>query len=170
MNIERSDTFGNYLIHGIDEIVPPDPVSWWPSAPGWKFLGALLLLWAGVRTVRMIRRWWRNRYRREALRHLSRLEREKGWREVVAALPYYLKAVALHAYPRVEVASLSGEAWARFLDAHYDGPAFAGAAGKKLLLLAYLPPERREINEAEARRLIDMARLWIATHREAAHV
>jgi len=172
MNIEHSDTFGNYLIHGIDEIVLPAPVSWWPSAPGWKVLGIMVVLWLMFKAVRWIRRWWRNRYRREALKRVAQVQKQAGqqWREVVVVLPYYIKVTALHAYPREDVASLSGESWVRFLDAHYAGPPFSSGVGRKLLSVAYLPPAQWQLKEAEAKQLLEMVRLWIATHMEMAHV
>jgi len=172
VNIEQTDTFGNYLVHGIDEMMLPPPVSWWPAAPGWKVLGVILIVWLMLLGIRRIRRWWRNRYRRVALQQLARIEQQAGgrWRDIVAVLPYYLKVTALQAYPRSEVASLSGDAWTRFLDAHYAGPPFASGVGKKLLAVAYLPPSQWHIDEAEAAQLQSMAHQWIATHRDADNV
>ncbi|MFQ5345963.1 MAG: DUF4381 domain-containing protein, partial [Mariprofundus sp.] len=106
MNIEHSDTFGNYLIHGVDEIILPDGISWWPSAPGWKVLGVVLALWLIWQGAAWLKRWWRNRYRRQVLQELAQLQAEAGeqWHRVVSALPFYLKATALQAYPRLLVA------------------------------------------------------------------
>ena len=70
MSVENTETFGNYLVHGIDEIMLPDAITWWPSAPGWQVLALILLAWLLLRTIRLARRWWRNRYRREVLRQL----------------------------------------------------------------------------------------------------
>ena len=172
MSIENSDSFGNYLIHGIDEIILPEVVSWWPSAPGWKVLGLILLAWLVLRVVRLAQRWWRNRYRREALRQLKQLQQQAGSiaLDVVAVLPYYIKVTALQAYPRAEVASLSGENWLAFLDAHYSGPSFAEGVGRKLLAVSYLPREQWQLDDNESGRLIQMALQWIAKHREVNHV
>ena len=172
MSIENSDSFGNYLIHGIDEIILPEVISWWPSAPGWKVLGLILLAWLVLRVVRLARRWWRNRYRREALRQLKQLQQQAGSKalDVVASLPYYIKVTALQAYPRAEVASLSGENWLAFLDAQYSGPSFAEGTGRKLLAVSYLPREQWQLDDKESGRLIQMAQQWIAKHREVSHV
>jgi len=40
--IENSATFGNYLIYGIDEIILPQVIAYYPSAPGWQVLGLLV--------------------------------------------------------------------------------------------------------------------------------
>jgi hypothetical protein len=166
MNIENSDSFGNYLIHGIDEIGLPSPVSWWPSAPGWQVLGFIAAAWLVWRGIRRATRWWRNRYRREALRQLQQHQQQ----DRVAVLPYYLKVTALQAYPREEVASLSGSDWLVFLDAHYSGPSFAEGPGKQLLSVSYLPQDQWQLDDEARTALIDMSLQWIATHREPSHV
>ena len=172
MSVENTETFGNYLVHGIDEILLPEVVTWWPSAPGWKVLGLLFLTWLLLRGIRLARRWWRNRYRREALRRLKLLQQQAGGNalDVVAFLPYYIKVTALQAYPRAEVASLSGESWLAFLGAHYSGPPFTEGTGRKLLAVSYLPREQWQLNDNESDRLIQMVRQWIVTHHEASDV
>ena len=170
--IELTDTFGNYLIHGIDEIILPNTISWWPIAPGWQALGFIATLYLVVKAGRLAIRWWHNRYRREVLRQLSSLQREVGSRlqDVVSVLPYYIRVTALQAYPRQDVASLSGDDWLTFLDTHYSGPSFSGGIGEKLLAVAYLPPEKWQLGEKESHALIEMSRHWIAKHREHAYV
>ena len=172
MAIETSDTFGNYLIQGIDEIILPDAISWWPSAPGWQVLGVLAGLFLIYLLTRRAKRWWRDRYRREALRQLAQLQQQAGERlhDVVVKLPYFIKVTALQAYPREEVASLSGNDWLNFLDAHYSGPSFSEGTGKKLLTVAYLPHEQWQLNDKESHALIKMSLQWITKHREVTHV
>ena len=172
MSVENSDTFGNYLIHGIDEIMLPEVIPWWPSAPGWKVLGLILLVWVVLRMIRLGKRWWRNRYRREVLRQLKQLQQQVGSKtlDVVASLPHFIKITALQAYPRAEVASLSGEGWLAFLDSHYCGPSFAEGSGRKLLAVSYLPRQRWQLDDNESKQLIQMAQQWIAKHREVDHV
>ena len=172
MSVENTETFGNYLVHGIDEILLPEVVPWWPSAPGWKVLGLIFLTWLLLRGIQLTRRWWRNRYRREALRRVKQLQQQAGGNalDVVAFLPYYIKVTALQAYPRAEVASLSGESWLAFLDAHYSGPPFTEGTGRKLLAVSYLPREQWQLNDSESDRLIQMVRQWIVTHHEAGDV
>ncbi len=170
MNIENTDSFGNYLMHGIDEIILPEAVSWWPSAPGWQFLGLFL---GGVLLVylwRSTKRWYQNRYRREALQRLQQLEQNTGLRQIIAKLPFYIKTTALHAYPRSEVASLTGNDWLAFLDEHYSGPSFQQGTGRFLLTISYQSSDKWQINDDEATQLLNMSRQWIATHEVANHV
>jgi hypothetical protein len=164
--IETTGTFGNYLIHGIDEIILPQAISWWPTAPGWQVLGTLILLLLFLQLGRTARRWWQNRYRREALRQLDSVPEDSR----LASLPYYIKVSALHAYPRQDVACLSGAKWLAFLDSHYDGPSFSTGVGKKLLAISYLPTEQWQLSDQEGAALIRMSRRWISKHRVATSV
>lgn len=67
---------------------------------------------------------WRRRraraYRRIALARLSALQgqyqQEQDLRVYLNALNALLKSVALHAYPRRDVAALSGQQWVHFLN------------------------------------------------------
>ena len=172
VNIEDTDSFGNYLIHGIDEIILPEAVSWWPSASGWKALAIIIVILLLFICVRRMKHWWRNRYRREALRQLMQVQQRAGkqLQQVVAVLPYYLKVTALQAYPRQDVASLSGENWLAFLDKQSAGTAFSEGIGRKLLAVAYLPQDQWQLSEKDSEALIRMSRLWISKHREAADV
>lgn len=172
MNIENADTFGNYLMHGIDEIIVPDAVSWWPSAPGWQVLAVVFMILLMIGGMRLAKRWWRNRYRREALRQLDAIQQQAGanGQQLVAMLPHYIKVTALQAYPRHDVASLSGDAWLAFLDAHYSGPPFTKGVGKALLSVAYLPQEQWQLSDRESGQLIKMVRRWIAKHKEVDYV
>ena len=172
MSVENTDTFGNYLIHGIDEIVVPESISWWPSAPGWQVLGVVVATGFTLLVIRWTKRWWRNRYRREALRQLDQIQQRAGSnrQSVIAALPFYMKTTALQGYPRQDVASLSGSDWLAFLDAHYSGPSFCKGVGKQLLSVAYLPQERWQLDDSQSRQLISMSRRWIAKHRQASRV
>jgi hypothetical protein len=125
-------------LQNLNDIVVPAPVAWWPPAPGWYVLVAvvtLLLLWLGFRGMR---RWQRNRYRREALRALDDIVRAGP--AAAAALPELLKRVALSAWPRGEIAELVGADWHRFLDRSAGSQRFgAGAAGRRLEQAAYAP-------------------------------
>lgn len=167
--IENASTFGNYLIHGIDEIILPEAISYLPTAPGWWFIGAMFGVWLLVKIRQGSMTWWRNRYRREALRQLNQLQGQAGDQlyDVVALLPHYLKVTALQAYPREEVASLSGRPWLAFLDAHHTGPAFSKGPAEKLVVLSYLPRDQWQLDEAESRQLISMVRHWIKSHSAA---
>jgi hypothetical protein len=73
--------------------------------------------------------------------------------------------VALKAYPRKDVASLSGNAWLAFLDESYGGKDFTDGPGRLLPVLSYLTPEYLEvIREKEISGLTNLVKVWIKKH------
>ena len=91
------------------DIVVPDPVPWWPPAPGWYGVIAIVLVAAIWVAFRSWKRWKANAYRRSAL---TVLEGAGDSSEIVTTL----KRTALAAFPRSEVASLTGDAWCDWLE------------------------------------------------------
>jgi hypothetical protein len=113
-------------------LILPPPVSFWPATPAWFVLFAILaalLLWNAWRGWR---RWRANAYRREALRAVQAAQQP----EEIAAI---LKRTALAAWPRAEVAALSGPKWATFLQCTAPGARLDVAAAQRLASLAYAP-------------------------------
>ncbi len=107
------ESFGNPMLRGMHEILPPEAISWLPTAPGWyvlaAVLGVLLLRWLST----MARRWLRNGYRREALRRLSTLHDHNAINPIT--VNELLKTTAIVASSRREVATLTGDAWVVWL-------------------------------------------------------
>lgn len=136
----------------LHDFYQPPPPSWAPQTMGWYVVFGLLFLLAVWVAWRVFARWRRNRYRREALWELERAG--------VSAIPALLKRTALAAWPREQVASLSGEPWLQFLEIHYK--AFSKDQGQHILDLEYRdatlePEEERKVRHAAAD--------WIRRHR-----
>lgn len=150
----------------------PDPVQWWPPAPGWWISAAALLavlLWvAGVR-------WRRHRRRgaaaRSALRELDALRaavRADGdIRAFVAALSRLLRRFALARFPREQVAGLTGDDWLNFLDATGGGKGFRHGQGRALADLAYGATRAGE-SSPDPDALAELAETWIRANRRNA--
>lgn len=150
----------------LHDIVVPEAVDpWWPLAPGWYLVAALavgVVAW-GVWRVRQRRQ--AGRYRREALAELRALRRlAPGQREAAAGLMTLLKRTALAAWPRTEVAALSGEAWWRFLDENGGGKRFGGGLGELAEQLVYAK-HGGKFTGRDLRRLYKAVRQWIQRHR-----
>ncbi len=159
------DIFGNYTLRGITEVVAPDAVSWLPTAPGWRYLGALLALWLFWRCWGYWKKWLRNRYRRAALLELDQIAREQADDfRLLAAVSALLKATALQVYPRTEVASLSGACWPRWLNETSPGASFSAGSVTMLSGSVYRPAQALPRGELE--KLIGEAAAWIRHHRE----
>lgn len=158
------EVWGNYAIRGIEEVLPPQAISWWPQTPGWRYLGAALCLLLTWYVWRRLRHWVRNRYRRQALRELELLRAQYGDNtELLYPLARLLKATALQAFPRENAAGLSGEAWTLWLDSQVPQAILSGRSRQLLSQAQYRPridPEPKAIAEL-ARQVGD----WIRNHR-----
>lgn len=133
---------------GLRGFYEPPPPSWMPQTAGWYVtfvVIALLLAWVWWRQYR---RWRRNRYRREALRELETIETQ--------AIPELMKRVALAAWPRTAVASLSGDSWIHFVEAS------GGSADVQPLLLMNYGDARLTGEEEQKARAA--AADWIEHH------
>jgi Domain of unknown function (DUF4381) len=143
----------------LHEIMVPPPVPWWPPAPAWYALGVMIGVVVAVSAWRVSARWSRNRYRRAALAELDRLEADPANPQAPPALAILVKRVALAAYPRERVASLSGREWLAFLDATGGDGAFTSGPGRTLEV-GYEPG----IHGADTE-LFAAVRRWIEGHR-----
>jgi hypothetical protein len=134
---------------GMHDLLLPPPVSLWPATPAWAVLGALLLallLWLAWRGWRA---WRRDAYRREALHAL-------GAARAPAEVAALLKRTALAAWPRAEVAALSGEGWAGFLRHAAPRARLTEDAARSLSILAAAPAMAEGVKAA--------ARRWVRYH------
>ena len=157
---------GNYLLRGIEEIPLPEQVSWWPETLGRLIVGLLILGWLLWRALVWTKNWQRDSYRRRALKRLDALDFEGGeWDQATSCLPVLLKSTALHAYPRAEVASLSGQQWLEFLRSQCDVPAISEETGCLLLQVAYQPRDGWGFDQHQAKALKPAVRSWIKYHR-----
>lgn len=153
----------------LHDIVAPPPVPWWPPAPGWYCVLLLALVLVAVLAVRLLIHWQRNRYRREALAEFRKQERRlrdpTQRLSALAALGTLLKRVAVTAYPRGDVASLTGAAWAGFLDETGGTTAFRASVAGRLAAATYAPTTVLDLGDSEASLIAASVRNWITGHR-----
>ncbi len=147
----------------------PDPVSWWPPAPGWWLLGGLALCLLALAV-----RWWMLRRRRTAAARVAlvrlaalgaELNRSRDTRRYAAAVSALLRRLALVRYPRERVAGLTGSDWLRFLDSTGGGGAFSQGAGRVLAEVPYRAPG--DSAGLETAGLADLAARWIRANQDA---
>jgi hypothetical protein len=123
----------------------PEPIGWWPLAPGWWVVLALLAGALGYLAWRWYRAWVFNAPRRFALRELARIEAEYlEHRDPVVLgkqLSELLRRGMLAYAPRADVAGLTGEDWLAWLDSGMPVPYFHTEGGKSLLTLPYRDPQ-----------------------------
>jgi hypothetical protein len=141
-------------LDNLHDFYQPPPPAWTPQTIGWYVLFAvagLLVLWM---IVHLVRRWFADRYRREALRELALLQPEQ-----FSAL---LKRTALAVWPREQVASLSGEAWLAFLNRSADGNLFHLAPADCIEEMAFRSVNLSREDELSLRQATSQ---WIRRHR-----
>jgi Domain of unknown function (DUF4381) len=150
------------------DIVAPPPVPRWPPAPGWYLVGGLALVLGSWGAWRAWSRWRAAVYRRAALAEWRQLKTKatvSGHREAALQhLPDLAKRVALAAFPREVVASLSGEAWLRFLDRTGHTDAFTTGSGRLLSELAYDPRLAARLDMSTIEDLFRIIQGWIRHH------
>jgi hypothetical protein len=166
VNTVNLDPTGLDRLH---DIVAPPPVPWWPPAPAWYWVMGFLLGGVLVLLLLALVRWQRDRYRREALAELVRQEPallEPATRAAaLGALAELLKRAALTAFPRGQVADLTGPAWFEFLDRTGRTTGFSEGSGAIFERAAYDPPTAAALDEPRTRELVSLVRLWLAHHR-----
>lgn len=161
------NTFGNYLLHGIDEIEIPVHVPWWPETVAWKILLALVSVGITKYAWRRLRKWQANKYRRIAIEKLREIELEyfsKNRPQSLQELPVILKATALQAYPRENIARSSNKEWLALLSRTAPNCNFDSSLGELLLCIAYQPSQYWQTDDKQVRQLFDLSRDWIRTH------
>lgn len=151
-------------LQNLNDIVLPGPVPWWPPAPGWYLLGAVSAMAIAFLLFRWISHRRRNRYRYRALEELASI-RQDGSADALQLVPALLKRTALAAWPREQVASLSGADWHRFLDASARTERFCSGAGAALDGLAYTGASPETAARPECAQVLDAAEYWLKNHK-----
>jgi hypothetical protein len=160
------EIFGNYVLKGFFEVVPPAGIDWLPQTPGWFLVAIVLAYYCSKKLWRALQYWYRNRYRGEALTRLADLPRRGEPSELVVQVNQLLKITALVAYPRTDVAQLNGVSWTRFLNHQCESHPFDEATSK---LLAEGPYRPLSVEPILLEQLLAASSYWITQHRQGNH-
>lgn len=137
-------------------------IGWWPPAPGWWVLLALVVAGLAALAWYLRRHYRRNSYRRAALLRLQSLQADYATHHdastYLAQLNALLKSVALRAYPRAQVAAKHGMQWRNFLNQDMP-PEFHFPAGFDAAVYQKTCPD------LDVAQLQAAARHWIRKHR-----
>lgn len=143
----------------------PEPISWWPPAPGWWLLALVTLVILGAGLLAARKYLHKNQYRRTALAALQAAyenlhpgDDHRLFLERTAAL---LRRVAIQAYGRQEVAALTGSRWLGFLDRTGNTDQFSNGPGAVLADGHY-----KSRVQTDPERLTALLRQWIKEHRQ----
>ncbi|MGD8581232.1 MAG: DUF4381 domain-containing protein [Gammaproteobacteria bacterium] len=120
----------------------PEPLSWWPPAPGWWLL---LLLCATIIAAIFVFKQLRQRrlLKRTVFAELDRIKQQHDENndrvQLVKALSVLMRRASISYYPRSHSAGLTGEQWLQHLDKTAHRKEFRNGVGKILASAPYLP-------------------------------
>ena len=156
-----------YSLNDLRDIAMPEPVSFWPPAMGFWIIAGL----GAVVLIHIILRKYKTRhasaYRRAGLLLLKEVGEnfsDETAETIAGNISLILKRVALVAFPREQVASLTGDAWLSFLNESYGGKEFFDHPGVLLKDAASRPSGENIINRNDSEKLLLLAREWVMQH------
>lgn len=147
------------LISKLNPIHEPDPISWWPPAPGWWLLTILLPLLTWL-VYRLYKRITRNTAIKAAKKLLVQIKQDnqRDNRQKLQDLSQLLRRTALSTANRNECAGLTGAAWLTYLDRNLQGAPFSQGVGK---LLAEAPYRHSQPSANEITQLVNLCENWL---------
>lgn len=131
--------------------LPGEP-SWWPPAPGWWVLAALLALavwWLGRRLLQALRRRRQRAELGAEMRRIQRAHESDPVAQLAAASELLRRACRRYAPAAL---ALQGEDWLAFLDGRRSDVPFTRGAGRLLLD----GPYRRRLDGAEVQAVLGL--------------
>lgn len=149
----------------------PEPVTFWPPAPGWWVLLVLILiglvfLYRHAIAAMIQRRKLANTLREldEAYENYEELaafdhKQNQAGLDYLANVNILLNRVALVFYPDTPAGQLTGSAWLSFLDQHGNTTDFSTGAGT--LLADGIYRRNFDTNNSDAKALHALAKKWI---------
>jgi len=141
----------------LHDLYEPAPVVFRFETPGWFILAGIILMILFIVIFVQLRKYIKNRYRREALQKLSRLDSSGP---CIMPLFVILKQTAMHAFGRDKVAPLYGKEWLSFLE----------ETGKEVHMSHYQEQviqalyRGQEMEPDTQKRMLANAENWIRTH------
>ena len=141
----------------------PEPITWWPLAPGWWLLLGLLIV--GVLLVLFLKkRHYQRRFKRASLHELQKIrdrwQESQNLTQLVKAISALLRRTAISYYPRQNIAGLTDADWLRFLDAtNAQKDDFSKGVGKVLRSAPYVKTVHD--NEVDAQALLTLTERWL---------
>ena len=150
----------------------PEPISWWPLAPGWWLtLAAIILLSAIFIVARKIYRSRQlSRDISSELQNIRQQYKQNGNKPRLARdLSILLRRANISYYPKSDIAGLTGEQWLQHLDRTNARPrtdlTFQSETGQVLTSAPYLPDDAKL--DFDADKLISLCESWLTSrHRE----
>lgn len=144
----------------------PEPIGWWPLAPGWWVLIVLAGIGLSWLLYRGIKAWIFSTARRHALGRLDAYCEDYAQHGNAVTLGTQVSKLVrrtMLAYaPRGDVAGLTGDDWLEWLDRDLDRSHFVAGDGRPLIEWPYRAPDTR-VDRSDVLAFIDAVRLRLRT-------
>ncbi len=156
----------NEQILDLKDIHLPDPVSWWPLAPGWWIIAAgVLFILAAIFIVRKI--YLSKQLKRDITAELEKIKQQfqttQNKIQLAKSLSVLLRRASITYYPAIHIAGLTGDNWLQYLDKSNTQSSnekkFQGESGNVLLTAPYLADNSTV--EFDANALIQLCESWL---------
>ena len=151
----------------------PDPISWWPIAPGWWLvIVSLLLIIAVIFILRKI--YLGKQLKRDVTSELENIKQQfhktQNKSQLAKSLSILLRRASITYYPENNIAGLTGNNWLNYLDITNSNASsdrvFQSDTGEVLLSAPYLPDN--SIQDYDAQALIQLCESWLrSSHKKA---
>jgi hypothetical protein len=140
------------LLKQLHDIHLPVPIGWWPLAPGWYLVLALVLCGIGFAGRYLYKKQQRRRFYQRILQTYHQ-------QTTLASAMVLLKRVATYTYPQENIAALQGQAWLNFLMRTAKTFQLSTAEQKSLLDAPY----QKNVNDESA--LLKRLETWLEQQR-----
>lgn len=144
----------------LKDIHLPDPISWWPLAPGWWILLIVIIFFLSI-IILIANQLFIPTVKKQAKVALKsielRFQTDGNASQCIRDLSQLIRRTVLSSHTYQNAAGLTGMAWLELLDKDLNTPEFSQGAGISLLDLPYQSQAERE----NAIQLINLCRKWI---------
>ncbi len=144
----------------LKDLHEPQAIASWPWGWGWYGLGVAILILLLLGSYWGYRWYQRTAFKRQALKQLklykTQYQQQQDLHLLPALLNELLKKVAIHYFPRQQVASLTAEAWLDFLNRTVRKIDFYQVKPQLIML-----PYQKMPVETDLARLFEYVRIWI---------
>ena len=149
----------------------PEPISWWPLAPGWWLLVATIVFI--IAAIFLFRRYQKKQaLKKQVLAEFEILcaqhEQDKNTLSLLRSLSILLRRACISFYPRSEVASLTGDAWLAFLNTTGNEENFNSEQARLIATAPYLS-EKTPL-DIDAGKFIELCQNWLKAQPNKKHI
>lgn len=168
----------NTQILNLRDIHLPEPISWWPIAPGWWIIFASILFIIVV--IFISRKIYISKQLKRDIKHeleniKQQFQQTQNKSQLAKSLSILLRRASISYYPNADIAGLTGENWLSYLDDSNNNSSakhrFQSDTGKVLLSAPYLPDDilsTRGGLDFDAQTLILLCDSWLQSpHKKA---